>query len=53
MEHGSGWSRNAAILVCCLARPDLAELRPHPGIADSAANLRTLLTGSAGAAHGR
>ncbi|HWM59582.1 MAG TPA: aromatic amino acid lyase, partial [Pseudonocardia sp.] len=26
---------------------DLAELRPHPGIADSAANLRTLLTGSA------
>lgn len=28
VEYLAGWSRDAPILVCCLARPDLAELRP-------------------------
>jgi class 3 adenylate cyclase len=28
VEYLSGWSRDAAILVCCLARSDLAEIRP-------------------------
>jgi class 3 adenylate cyclase/tetratricopeptide (TPR) repeat protein len=28
IEYLAGWSRDAPILVCCLARPDLAELRP-------------------------
>src|SRR5918994_4568868 len=28
IEYLAGWSRDAAILVCCLARTDLAELRP-------------------------
>jgi class 3 adenylate cyclase len=28
VEYLSGWSRDAPILVCCLARPDLAEVRP-------------------------
>ena len=28
VEYLAGWSRDAPILVCCMARPDLAELRP-------------------------
>ncbi len=28
VEYLAGWSRDAPILVCCLARPDLAEVRP-------------------------
>ena len=28
VEYLAGWSRDSPILVCCLARPDLAELRP-------------------------
>ncbi|MDQ3067419.1 MAG: AAA family ATPase, partial [Actinomycetota bacterium] len=28
VEYLAGWSRDAPILVCCLARTDLAELRP-------------------------
>ncbi len=28
VEYLSGWSRDAAILVCCLARTDLADIRP-------------------------
>ena len=28
VEYLAGWSRDAPILVCCIARPDLAELRP-------------------------
>jgi len=28
VEYLAGWSRDAPVLVCCLARPDLAELRP-------------------------
>jgi class 3 adenylate cyclase/tetratricopeptide (TPR) repeat protein len=28
VEYLAGWSRDAPILVCCLARPDVAELRP-------------------------
>ncbi len=28
VEYLAGWSRGAPILVCCLARPDLADLRP-------------------------
>ena len=28
IEYLAGWSRDAPILVCCLARTDLAELRP-------------------------
>jgi class 3 adenylate cyclase/tetratricopeptide (TPR) repeat protein len=28
IEYLDGWSRDAPILVCCLARSDLAELRP-------------------------
>ena len=31
VEYLAGWSRDAPILVCCLARPDLAELRPAWG----------------------
>ena len=31
VEYLAGWSRDAPILVCCLARPDLAELRPALG----------------------
>ena len=31
IEYLAGWSRDAPILVCCLARPDLAELRPGWG----------------------
>ena len=27
VEYLAGWSRDAPILVCCMARPDLAELR--------------------------
>jgi class 3 adenylate cyclase/tetratricopeptide (TPR) repeat protein len=27
IEYLAGWSRDAPILVCCLARPDLAEVR--------------------------
>ena len=27
VEYLAGWSRDAPILLCCLARPDLAELR--------------------------
>ncbi len=28
VEYLAGWSRDAPILVCCLARPDIAETRP-------------------------
>jgi class 3 adenylate cyclase/tetratricopeptide (TPR) repeat protein len=28
VEYLAGWCRDAPILVCCMARPDLAELRP-------------------------
>jgi len=28
VEYLAGWSRNGAVLACCLARPDLAEVRP-------------------------
>jgi hypothetical protein len=28
VEYLAGWSRNGAVLVCCLARPDLADVRP-------------------------
>ena len=28
VEYLAGWSRGAPILVCCLARPDLADVRP-------------------------
>ena len=28
VDYLAGWSRDAPILVCCLARPDLAEVRP-------------------------
>jgi predicted ATPase/class 3 adenylate cyclase len=28
VEYLAGWSRDAPIVVCCLARPDLAEVRP-------------------------
>ena len=28
VEYLSGWSRDAAVLVCCLARTEFAELRP-------------------------
>ena len=28
VEYLAGWSRDAPILVCCLARPDLADVRP-------------------------
>ena len=28
VEYLAGWSRDAPILVCCLARPDLVEVRP-------------------------
>ena len=28
IEYLAGWTRDAPILVCCLARSDLAELRP-------------------------
>ena len=28
IEYLAGWSRDAPILVCCLARTDLAEIRP-------------------------
>jgi class 3 adenylate cyclase/tetratricopeptide (TPR) repeat protein len=28
IEYLAGWSRDAPILVCCLARPDLADVRP-------------------------
>jgi len=31
VEYLAGWSRDAPILVCCMARPDLAELRPAWG----------------------
>src|SRR5215203_112352 len=31
VEYLAGWSRDAPILVCCMARPDLAELRPGWG----------------------
>ena len=31
VEYLAGWSRDAPILVCCLARPDLAEVRPAWG----------------------
>ena len=31
VEYLAGWSRDAPILICCLARPDLAELRPAWG----------------------
>ena len=31
VEYLAGWSRDAPILVCCLARTDLAELRPNWG----------------------
>ena len=31
VEYLAGWSHDAPILVCCLARPDLAELRARPG----------------------
>ncbi|NUT56615.1 MAG: AAA family ATPase [Thermoleophilia bacterium] len=31
IEYLAGWSRDAPILVCCLARPDLAEVRPAWG----------------------
>ncbi len=28
VEYLAGWSRDAPMLICCLARPELAELRP-------------------------
>ena len=28
VEYLAGWSRDAPILICCLARPDIAETRP-------------------------
>jgi class 3 adenylate cyclase/tetratricopeptide (TPR) repeat protein len=28
VEYLAGWSHDAPVLVCCLARPDLAEVRP-------------------------
>ena len=31
VEYLAGWSRDAPILVCCMARPDLEELRPAWG----------------------
>jgi class 3 adenylate cyclase/tetratricopeptide (TPR) repeat protein len=31
IEHASDWSREAPILIVCLARPDLLELRPSWG----------------------
>ena len=31
IDYLAGWSRDAPILVCCLARTDLAELRPNWG----------------------
>jgi tetratricopeptide (TPR) repeat protein len=31
VEYLAGWSREAPILVCCMARPDLAEVRPAWG----------------------
>ena len=31
VEYLAGWSRDAPILVCCLARTELAELRPALG----------------------
>jgi tetratricopeptide (TPR) repeat protein len=31
VEYLAGWSRDAPILVCCLARPDLADVRPGWG----------------------
>ena len=31
VEYLAGWSRDAPILICCMARPDLAELRPAWG----------------------
>ena len=31
VEYLAGWSRDAPILVCCLARPDLADVRPAWG----------------------
>jgi class 3 adenylate cyclase/tetratricopeptide (TPR) repeat protein len=31
VEYLAGWSRDAPILLCCMARPDLAELRPGWG----------------------
>ena len=37
VEYLAGWSRDAPILVCCMARPDLAELRPAWGGSDDPA----------------
>ena len=32
IEYVAGWSSNAPILICCLARPELLELRPSWGL---------------------
>ena len=32
IEYIAGWTRRAPVLLCCLARPDLLELRPSWGL---------------------
>jgi len=32
IEYIAGWTRRAPLLLCCLARPDLLELRPSWGV---------------------
>jgi class 3 adenylate cyclase/tetratricopeptide (TPR) repeat protein len=32
LEYIAGWTTRAAVLLCCLARPDLLELRPSWGL---------------------
>ena len=32
IEYIAGWTRHSAVLFCCLARPDLLELRPSWGL---------------------